>query len=479
MLNKLLPIALLIIAGVAGFFLFASDGIPTPTSTASNSNEGLAANIPAKVDEYLNAYVEQDRFSGSVLIAQGDDLIVRKGFSQADREHDVPNTPATKFRLGSVTKQFTAMAVLQLQQQGKLNVQDPISTYRPDYPNGDRITVENLLNHTSGIPNFTSFDDYQQVMRRDLSPSEIIDRFKDRDLEFEPGSQYRYSNSNYLLLGHLIEQISGQSYASFVQDHIFDPLGMNDSGYDRHAAILENRAEGYNMNAQGELVNAAFIDMSIPHAAGALYSTVDDLRKWDRALSTDRLLNDSVRQQMFTPGKGNYGYGWIIDDVDGHKRISHNGGVNGFVTNISRFPDDDVVIVVLSNFMHAPLDQLNQDLPAIVFGEDYQLPSEQSQVQLDASVLERYVGTYRLNPQTTATVTREGDHLVIQLTGQPPVGLFPTSRTEFFLKQVNAEVTFTVNEAGEVTGLVIHQAGQDIPAQRISSEPNGGDSGGD
>mgnify|MGYP006277485811 CR=1 FL=1 len=377
-----------------------------------------------------------------------------------------------------MTKQFTAAAVLLLQQRGKLNVQESISTVLPDYPNGDRITVENLLRHSSGIPNVTSFDDYEQLMRRDLSLPELIDRFNDMDLEFEPGSQYSYSNSNYILLGHLIEQLSGQSYAEYLQTNIFGPLGMENSGYDRHATILEDRAHGYTME-EGELVNAPFIDMSIPHAAGALYATVDDLYRWDRAIYTDRLLNDSLRQRMFTPGKGHYGYGWIIDESHGRTRIHHSGGINGFVADIVRFPDDDVVIVLLSNFLHAPFLTISQDLQAIIFGEAYELPQERTRIDLDPSTLERYVGEYRLDEERTVTVTREDGHLAIQITGQPTVNLYPMSETRFFLEQIDAEVTFETNDAGQVTRLAIHQAGQAIPAERISDESNGGASGGD
>lgn len=472
MLNKILPFALVLVAGLIGLFLVPSVNVP---NVASGSTGSVAPNVPAKVDEYLKAHVDQGRFSGTVLIAQGDDVIVRQGYNQADREHDVPNTPETKFRLGSVTKQFTAMAILQLQQQGTLTVQDPISTHLPNYPNGDRITVEHLLNHTSGIPNFTSFDNYQQLMRRNRSTDEVIEQFEDRELEFEPGSQFSYSNSNYVLLGHLVEQLSGQSYPAYLREHIFGPLGMSNSGYDRRAPILEHRAEGYTMDGD-QLVNADFIDMSIPHAAGALYSTVDDLHKWDRALYTDQLLNESLRQRMFTPGKGDYGYGWIIDEAHGRKRIHHSGGINGFVTNVSRFPNQDVAIVALSNFMHAPMPTISDDLASIVFGEDYELPQEQTRIELDPSTLERYVGTYRLDEQTTVAVTRKGDHLGIQITGQPKFDLYPSSETEFFIEQIDAEVTFETNDAGEVTGLVIHQAGQEIPAERTGDDPNAGDS---
>ena len=474
MLNKLLPIALLLVAGLVGLLLLSPDGRMRSASSTPETGE-LAADIPSKADEYLSAYVDQGRFSGAVLIAQGDETILREGYNQADREHDVANTPNTKFRIGSVTKQFTAVAVLQLQQQGELDVQDPLSTYLPDYPNGDRITVENLLRHTSGIPSYTSFEDYQRTMRLELSTSEIIDRFRDRELQFEPGSQFSYSNSNYLLLGHLIEQISGQSYAAFVQDRIFDPLAMTDSGYDRRASILEHRAEGYTKQS-GDLVHADFIDMSIPHAAGALYSTVDDLLKWDEALETDRLLNASLREAMFTPGKGDYGYGWFIDQAHGRKRIHHSGGINGFVANIARYPNPDVVIVVLSNFMHAPFLEVSQGLAAIVFGEEYQLPQERTRIDLDPSTLERYVGTYRLDPQTTIAVTRQDDHLGIQIAGQPQFSLYPTSETEFFLEQVDAEVTFVTSDAGEVTRLILHQGGEDIPAEKISGDPNAGNS---
>jgi len=475
MLHRLLPIALLVVAGLAALFLWGTDG---RTPAAPSAEDGLAPNIPAKVDEYLNAYVDQGRFSGSVLVAHDDAVIVRRGYNQADREHDVPNTPETKFRLGSVTKQFTAVAILQLQQQGELSVDDALSTYMPDYPNGDRITVENLLRHTSGIPNVTSFDDYEQLMRRDLSLPELIGRFKDMELEFDPGSQYSYSNSNYLLLGRLIEQISGQSYASYLQAHIFDPLGMSNSGYDRRAPILKHRAEGYTLD-DGKLVHAPFIDMSIPHAAGALYSTVDDLLKWDEALETDRLLDASLREAMFTPDKGDYGYGWIIDEAHGRKRIHHSGGINGFVANIARFPNDDVVVIVLSNFMHAPFLTISNDLASIVFGEDYQLPQERTRIELAPSTLERYVGEYRLDEERTVTVTREDGHLGIQITGQPKFRLYPTSETRFFLEQIDAEVTFERNDAGEVTRLVIHQGGQEIPAERIGDDPNAGGSSGD
>lgn len=471
-MTKFLPIVVLALLGLAGLFLFNGD---MRTSSAMDSNGALAEDIPSKVDEYLNAYVDQGRFSGAVLIAHDDEVIVRQGYNQADREHDVPNTPETKFRLGSVTKQFTAVAILQLQQQGELSVDDTLSTYMPDYPNGDRIRIHHLLRHTSGIPNYTSFDNYQQLMRRELSTDEIIKQFRDRDLNFEPGSQFSYSNSNYLLLGHLIEQISGQSYDSFLREHIFDPLGMANSGYDRRARILEHRAEGYAMEGD-QLVHADFVDMSVPHGAGALYATVGDLLKWDEALETDQLLNDSLRETMFTPGKGDYGYGWFIDESNGRKRVHHSGGINGFVTNITRFPDEDVLIVALSNFMHAPLGEIRQGLSAIVFGEEYQLPQEHTAVQLDPSVLERYVGTYRLDEQTTIEVTRKGDHLGIQISGQPQFDLYASSKTEFFIKAIGAEVTFVTDDSGAVTKLIIHQGGQDIPAERISGDPNAGNS---
>jgi CubicO group peptidase (beta-lactamase class C family) len=309
-----------------------------------------AQDLTAKVDDYLNG----QKFSGSVLLAKGGKILVSKGYRMANYELDVPNKPDTKFRLGSITKQFTGAAVLQLQEKGKLNVDDLVSKYVSDTPQAWKdITIHHLLTHTSGLHGYTELPDYRKRQRELVTPAELISRFKDLPLDFAPGSKWRYSNSGYSLLGYIIEKVSGQSYESFLKENIFDRLDMRDSGYDHAAALVKNRASGY--AERPTLANAEFLDMSIPYSAGSLYSTVEDLYRWDRALYTDKALSEKSRQRMFTPlvkttnGVLSYGYGWMIGTENGRKVIQHGGGINGFVTVILRYPDQDACVIVLSN----------------------------------------------------------------------------------------------------------------------------------
>jgi CubicO group peptidase (beta-lactamase class C family) len=339
-----------------------------PSSASDQTHQDI-------VDEYFNAYVKIGKFSGVVLIAKDGEILVNKGYGLANREHDVPNTPQTKFRLGSMTKQFTAAAIMQLQEQGKLNVEDSIDTYIPDYPNGDRITLHHLLTHTSGIPNLTDFPDHRKTIMIPSPVEKTILRFTDKPLEFTPGEQFKYSNSGYLLLGYVIEKISGKTYEDYLEENIFHPLNMENSGYDHHSTILKNRATGYHLTKDG-LINAPYVAMSMPHAGGALYSTVEDLFLWDRALYTENILKKSSLENMFTPFKGNYGYGWRIDSVFGHKRIHHGGSILGFQTHIARYVGDNTLVVFLCNQRPINTKKISEDLAAIVFGEAYELPTD-------------------------------------------------------------------------------------------------------
>jgi CubicO group peptidase (beta-lactamase class C family) len=326
------------------------------------------ADVAGKIDEVMRARVKSDRFSGTVLVARGGEVIARRGYGMADLEHDVPNAPETKFRLGSVTKQFTAMAVLILQERGKLDVQEKVKTYLADSPGAwDDVTLHHLLTHTSGIPSYTGLPGYAAKMREPTTPDELLARFKDLPLEFAPGERFKYSNSGYAVLGKVIEAASGKGYAEFLGEAIFKPLGMNDTGYDRAAPLLKHRASGYGRTPFG-LVNALFIDMSIPYAAGALYSTVDDLLVWDRALYTEKLVSKKSLDAMFTSNKDGYGYGWFITKASGRTVIGHGGGVNGFSTDIKRFPDEKLCVIVLSNVVGTPAGDVGRDLASAVLG---------------------------------------------------------------------------------------------------------------
>jgi CubicO group peptidase (beta-lactamase class C family) len=339
-----------------------------------------------KLDKLIGAYTEYGKFNGSVLVAEKGNVIYKKGFGLADMEWNIPNQTDTKHRLGSITKQFTAMLIMQLVEQGKLKLDVPISTYLPDYPkkNGDIITLHHLLTHTSGIPNMTSFPGFfKNVSRNAYSPAELVKMSADSTLEFKPGERFAYSNSGYLLLGYIIEKVTGKSYEQVLQENIFTPLKMNNTGYDHHETLLKNRAHGYEKNGRS-YVNSPFLDMSVPYAAGSMYSTVEDLYLWDQALYGNQLLRKENMDLLFAKhipsGGGHYGYGWGIGELplgntqERIQTIGHGGGINGFNTQITRIPSDKSFIVLLNNTGGAPLNEMTSAIAAILYDKSYTLP---------------------------------------------------------------------------------------------------------
>ena len=427
--------------------------------------------IQPEIAAYLQAHVDAGQFMGSVLVAQGGHVLHSAGYGMADLEHNVANTPHTKHRLGSITKQFTAAAILHLQDQGLLDVDDPISAYLSDYPNGDVITIHHLLSHSSGIPNFTSFPDYVATMREPATLRELIERFADMPLEFKPGEQWAYSNSNYIVLTSILEEVAGQSYAEYLDAVLFAPLGMTDTGYDVFATILESRSNGYTVGEDG-YQNAAFIDMSIPAGAGALYSTVLDVYTWTQALRQDAVLSDEARNLLFTPAieidEGNaYGYGWGISEEWGRRVIGHSGGINGFFTYLNLIPEEELTVIVLSNLDSAPVGQITRDLAAIVLAEAYEAPVIHTAIELDPAILERYVGRYEHESGLVNTIIFEDGQLYTQLLEQPRFAISPESETDFFLTVVDAQLRFLLNENDEVTGLIMFQNGEQLEVPKV------------
>jgi CubicO group peptidase (beta-lactamase class C family) len=303
-------------------------------------------------------------------------------------EWNVPNQPDTKHRLGSITKQFTAMLIMQLVEQGKLKLDVPISTYLPEYPkkNGDIITIHHLLTHSSGIPNMTSFPGFiKDVSVNSYTPIQLVNLFADSTLQFKPGERFEYSNSGYIVLGYIIEKITGKSYEQVLQENIFTPLKMNNTGYDHHETLLKNRASGYEKNGR-RYVNAKFLDMSVPYAAGSMYSTVEDLYLWDQALYSNQLLRKENMDLLFNKhipsGGSHYGYGWGVGGITfanngGHiETVGHGGGIHGFNTQITRIPSDKSMIVLLNNTGGAPLGQMTNAIAAILYDKPYDLPKK-------------------------------------------------------------------------------------------------------
>jgi len=426
----------------------------------------LAQDNSARMEQVVQSYVANKQFMGSVLVAQDGKVVFSKGYGFANLEWDVPNSPTAKFRLGSVTKQFTAACILLLEERGKLKIDDPVKKYMPDAPAAwDKVTIFNLLTHTSGIPSFTGFPDYASTEAIATTPEKLVARFRDKPLEFQPGEKWNYSNSGYVLLGYLIEKISGQSYSQFVQDNIFTPLGMKDSGYDSNSAIIAHRAAGYAPSDKG-LINAGYIDMSIPLSAGALYSTTEDLLRWEQGLFGGKLLSVASLQKMTTPFKNDYAFALAVRDANGRKVIEHGGGIEGFNTQLSYYPDDKLTIVVLANQNTGATGDIASKLAALVHGDQVVLAGERKEVAVSPAILQTYVGTYELAPGFDIVMTVEGGQLMTQATGQPKFPVFAESETKFFLKVVDAQLEFVKNDKGEVTHVILHQGGRDAKAPK-------------
>ncbi len=422
--------------------------------------------IADRLSSYLDSLAKSSDFTGSVLVAKDGKVLLAKGYGLANAEHEIANSPETKFRLGSITKQFTATAILILQDQGKLAVEDLISKYLVDTPKAwEKVTIHHLLTHTSGIHSYTEDPVYGLSMSKSETVYSMISRFKDKPLDFEPGSKFHYSNSGYFLLGAIIDKASGKSYEKFLKQSIFEPLDMKDTGYDRYATVLAKRASGYERRGDA-LVNASYLDMNQPYAAGSLYSTVGDMFKWDQALKAGKPLSKEGMTAMFKPFKDNYAYGWMVDERNGHSRVGHGGGINGFVTDFVRFPADDVCLVVLCNVLPANPGQVTSDLAAIVFGETITPPKTRIIAKVDPKLYDDYVGKYQIAPTFALTVTRDGDKLITQATGQGKLEIFPESETEFFLKVIDAQLTF-VKDDGKVTHVILHQNGRDTKGTRV------------
>lgn len=422
-----------------------------------------------KIDRFVAAHEKATDFSGSVLVAKDGKILVRKGYGQAVREWAVPATPETKYRLGSVTKQFTAMAILQLKEKGKLAIEDSVTKYVDGLPETWKpITIHQLVTHTAGLSNFTDWPEFDAQKANPKSPRDVIADVAKKPLDFEPGSKFAYSNSGYVLLGLVIEKAAGESYESFLRKNIFEPLGMKNTGYDHTEEILPMRAKGYTLGPSGDMVTAAYIDMGIPFAAGALYSTVDDLYLWLQALETEKLIPAKTMELALTPEKGNYAYGWMIARMDDKVGKSHGGGIDGFRTNVTHFPGEKIAVIVLSNSESAAVGEMDMAIVSILFGHPYKEPTVRTEVKVDPKILDGYVGEYELAPTFSITIRRKGARLFAQATRQNELPAYAESETKFFLKVIDAQIEFVAGADGKIEKLILHQNGRSSPGKRKS-----------
>ncbi|MBC7900627.1 MAG: serine hydrolase [Saprospiraceae bacterium] len=422
-----------------------------------------AQQITVKVDEYMRSAVEVERFSGSILVARDGQPIVSKSYGMANVELDVPNKPNTVFRIASITKQFTATAIMMLQERGKLNVNDPFCKYLADCPAAwQPITIRHLLTMTSGIAG-ASVIEIGPLRGLPVPWDQWLEATKKKPLTSTPGENFRYNNSGYTLLGLIIERLSGKSYGEFLQENIFTPLVMKQTGYEDPRRIIKNRATGYRQLPGDPITNVPYAEIFGLYAAGGIYSTTEDLLLWDKALYTDKLLSRRSIDEMFTPFKEmipgkSYASGWWTSKKFGHQEIGHGGNLAGFINYIARFPAERVTVIVLSNNGRGSSGKISSVLSAIVFGAPYEIPKERKAVAVASSVLDKYAGQYRVQlPMTNFIITNENGKLMALRDAEPKTEMFAESETDFFLKTEDIQFKFLKDTNGGVTGLIVHQ----------------------
>ncbi|MCY7280066.1 MAG: serine hydrolase [Sphingomonas bacterium] len=353
----------------------ATTSPPAATTTAPIPD---ARQVSDKADAYMQAAVRNDHFSGTVLIARNGAPIFVKSYGSANYELGAPNTNETVYALASVSKQFTALAIMQLKEQGKIKLSDPICRYLDDCPPSWRpITIQQLLSHTSGIPNYSSLPDWDEKLAMiDYTRPELVALFRDLPLQFTPGEKFKYSNSGYFLLGMAIERVSQKRFGEYLEERIFKPAGMMRSHFEESRTLVPGRATGYYSRGT-DFINARLVSPSTDLGTSGIYSTVGDLLRWDNIFASDRLISRASREEMLTPVKGDYGYGWHIGERSGRLEQHHSGSDNGFSTYIIRFPSDRTTVIVLSNSDKVSAGRAGVDLSAIAFGAVYKLPSQQ------------------------------------------------------------------------------------------------------
>ena len=422
----------------------------------------------AKLDSLLKPDTTGRAFNGSVLVAQNGKIILEKGYGFKNKKENLPNTANTIYQIGSITKQFTSAIILQLVASKKMTLQDKLSKYIPGYPRGDSITVEELLTHTSGIYNYTNDGDFMRdKSEHPIARDSLLALFEYNTLDFSPGTKWSYSNSGYILLGMIIEKVTGKSYFRVVREKIFEPLGMSHSGFDFTHLKTPDKATGY----AGDLrAPVGIVDSSVSFAAGAIYTTVGDLYKWDRALYTNQVVDQALLQKAFTVYQSNYGYGWMIIDSYGKKTVQHGGGITGFASYILRVPGDQICIILLTNVASDAPSKIAGEINGLFNGKTVVPPAERKEILVDTQTLKTYVGEYELVPTFHIFITFENGHLQARATGQGENALYAEKVNYFFLKAVDAQVEFIAGADGKTDHLVLYQNGQTMNAKKLGPE---------
>ena len=488
MKNLLLPARSSFHLALLGLLATAAPGraqSPAAAPVAAATAQATVS-LTQQLDSYVKLYEQAGLFNGSVLVADQGGVVLQKGYGLTDRAAGTPNTPDTKFRIGSLTKQFTAAMVLRLVEQGKLKLNGRVGDYLPGYPSaaGRALTLHQLLSHTAGLPEYTAQPAFAAVSTTPQTPAQLVAMFASLPLNFEPGTKHQYSNSNYVLLGAIIEKVTSKPYAHVFEAQIARPARLRATAYAPTEPADPRRATGYRATPAG-LAPAPPIHLSTPFAAGAITSTATDLYRWHQALMGSKVLSAASQRLLFTPVKENYAYGWMVFKVrigtapDTVLLQEHNGAVNGFASYLVRVPQRQQCIVLLDNHSNrAGLADLRRGLLCILNHQPATPPMAAAApavapaalvaaVAVPAAVLNTYVGVYELSPAFRITVRQRDNRLFVQATGQPEFETDAASPVLFTLRGVPAQVEFDKNAKGEVAQLYLLQGGARQSGHRV------------
>ena len=428
--------------------------------------------ITKKLTAVMQAYNATGHFNGSVLVAAHGNILLQTGFGLKNAEDKSKTNEETIYQIASVTKPFTAAVVLKLIEDKRMSLQDKLSKYYMSFPNGDSITIEHLLTHTSGLHNFTQEDTTITGTNEKL----MIPYLKTLKPDFAPGTKWNYSNTGYVLLGYIIQKVSGLSYWQAVRKYIFKPFQMNHSGFDFANLVNRNKAAGYDVLNDSAQQHAVITDSSVPSGAGAIYSTVKDLYNWHKGLQSYKIVDSVLMNKAYTACTlNNYGYGWQIDSLVGKKIVSHSGSISGFGSNVARVPSDDICIVLLSNKSGSTFDvmHITNKLLAVLYHQPYTVPKKRTPITLDNDVLKQYTGTYEIAAiHLTIDVSIYNNTLIAQPVKDgnpgPTSVMLATDAVHFYDERDNElEVTFDKDDTGKIKGMTILQADKIRVAKKI------------
>ena len=418
-----------------------------------------------KIDRILTAYQNLNIFNGTALVYSNDKPILIKGYGYKNFEAKTLDDSNTIFQIASVTKPFTSTLILKLVQLKKISLNDKLSKFYPDFPNGNKITIENLLTHTSGIYDYTHDD--TAVTKG--SEQKMMNIFKSHKLDFEPATDWSYSNSGYSILGYIIQNVTGITYEQAIRKYIFQPAGMKNSGFDFERLKSKNKSVGYSVFSDSIKTIASFSDSSVVFAAGAIYSTVKDLYQFHKALQSSKIVNKFLLNKAYTPFKHNYGYGWMIDTMNANKMVYHSGGISGFSSIFIRIPKENICIVLLNNKEGIELENIGRKILKILYNQPYSTPTKKVTITLPDSILNRYIGTYELtNPDLQIEIRLDNGKLMAHAINGPTFELFAETEKLFaVVQQSQIEIEFVTDGNGNAKELILHQNDQNNVGKKI------------